>query len=97
MTAAEEILRGETALAIMAFLSWAEMYRGGARVVLDGAISSWVTVGRPADLQIARALDHTRAALGRYLASGAKVPAWLPESIIALLKEHTRKPETKGT
>ena len=86
MSAAESDLRGEVALAIMAFLTWAE-FHGGAGTLLDGSVSRWLTVCRPADPGIARALANTRRALGRYIAHGGQVPEWVPASLAEALKE----------
>ena len=85
MNAAESDLRGEVALAIMAFLTWAE-FHGGAGTLLDGSVSRWLTVCRPADPGIARALTNTRRALARYIARGGRVPAWVPPSLAALIQ-----------
>lgn len=65
--AAAELLAlgGEVALAIMAYLTWAE-FHGGATPLLDGTVDRWLCAGRPYDPQIARALTNTRNALGRY-------------------------------
>jgi hypothetical protein len=85
-TVVESDLRGDVAIAIMAFLSFAEMYRGGARVVLDGAIADWITIGKPADPQISRALLKLRSMLARYVDRGG-VPSWFPPSLLAALGE----------
>jgi hypothetical protein len=55
MTAAESDLRGEVALAILAYLSWAE-YHGGAKSLLDGSVAARLTAGRLDDSGISRAL-----------------------------------------
>jgi hypothetical protein len=81
MNASEEVLRGETALCLMALL-------------IDGTVERFVTVGQ-SDPQVGRAIEHTRAALARYIAGGAKVPAWLPQSIVTLLQE-TKNPQSQA-
>jgi hypothetical protein len=80
MNASEEVLRGETALCLMALL-------------IDGTVERFVTVGQ-SDPQVGRAIEHTRAALARF-AGGAKVPAWLPQSIVTLLQE-TKNPQSQA-
>jgi hypothetical protein len=90
MTAAEEDLRGETALAVMAYLTWAQ-FHGGAAPLLDGTVDRWLCVGRPYDPQIARALTNTRRALARYLERAGHSPEWIPSS---LLEAINAKPET---
>ena len=86
MTTAETDLHGEIALAIMAFLTWAQ-FHGGATRLLDGTVDRWLCAGRPYDPQIARALTNTRAALARYLVRGGRLPEWLPTSLVEALKE----------
>ena len=86
MNAAESDLRGEVALAIMAFLTWAE-FHGGAGTLLDGTVDRWLCAARPYDPQIARALANTRAALARYLARSGRAPEWLPASLAALIED----------
>ena len=90
--AADADLRGEVALAIMAFLTWAT-FHGDAGALLDGSVDRWLTAGQPADPGIARALTNTRRALSRYIGDGGRVPAWVPPSLAALL---TERPTTKG-
>jgi hypothetical protein len=85
MNAAESDLRGEVALAIMAFLTWAQ-FHGGVTPLLDGTVDRWLCAGRPHDPQIARALTNTREALARYLAGGGRVPQWLPASLAMLIQ-----------
>jgi hypothetical protein len=86
MNAAEQDLRGEICLAILAFLAFAE-FHGGAAPLLDGTIDRWLCAGKPADPQIARALRNTRRVLNHYIASGGRIPAWVPASLLAALKE----------
>jgi len=86
MTAFEEDLRGETALCLMALFCWIE-HHGGRTVLIDGTIERFITAGKPHDPQISRAITNTRRALARHLQHGGHAPAWLPESIISLLKE----------
>ena len=93
MTAAEQDLRGEVALAIMAYLTWAE-FHGGATPLLDGTVDRWLCAGRPYDPQVARALTNTRTALARFVGSGGRVPAWLPASLLEALKEPASDGET---
>ena len=86
MNAAESDLRGEVALAIMAYLTWAE-FHGGASPLLDGTVDRWLCAGRPYDPQIARALTNTQRALARYVGHGGRAPEWLPASLLEALKE----------
>ncbi len=41
-------LRGEVALAILAYLAWADGHCD-ARKMLDGSIAAWLTAGKPDD------------------------------------------------
>jgi hypothetical protein len=84
VTAAEQDLRGDTALAVMALLTWAE-FHGGRTVLIDGTIERFITTGGPPDPQVSRALANTRRALSRYLEHGNAAPAWLPHSILTLI------------
>ena len=86
MTAVESDLRGEVALAIMAYLTWAQ-FHGGAAPLLDGTVGRWLCAGRPYDPQIARALTNTQRALARYMGHGGRAPEWLPASLLEALKE----------
>ena len=85
MTAAEQDLHGQVAICLMALLSWAE-FHGGRTALIDDTISRFVCAGRPHDAGIDRAFSHTRIALARYLEHCARPPAWLPPSVLALLK-----------
>jgi hypothetical protein len=91
MTAAEQDLRGEICLSILAFLTFAE-FHGGSAPLIDGTIDKWLCAGRPHDPQIARALTNTRRALAHYLEHGGRTPAWLPASVANLLKEPVLNP-----
>jgi hypothetical protein len=74
-------LRGDTALAILAYLAWSDGH-GDARKMLDGSISAWLTAGRPDDPQIARALGKLRSQIARYVDRGGHVPEWFPKSLL---------------
>jgi hypothetical protein len=97
MSADEQDLRGEVALTLMALMSWAEMFRGGCRMLLDGSVAAWLEAGRPSDPQFARALTNTRRALARYVAHGGQVPVWVPASLLSLLKEQRTDTESAAT
>ena len=84
----ESDLRGEVALAIMAYLAWAEAH-GGTKMLLDGSVSKWLTSGKPDDPGIARALLKLRNLLARFVASGGQVPSWFPPSLATLLQAST--------
>ena len=84
MTAAESDLRGEVALAVMAYLTWAE-FHGGATPLLNGTVDRWLTAGKPDDPQIARALTNTRRALDRYVGHSGRTPEWFPASLLEAL------------
>ena len=86
MNAAESDLRGEVALAILAYLAWAEAH-GGTKLLLDGSVSKWLTTGRPDDPGISRALVKLRSQLARYIDHDGQVPNWLPASLLEALKE----------
>jgi hypothetical protein len=79
-------LRGDTALAIMAMLSWSEAH-GGTKMLLDGSVSKWLTSGKPDDPGIARALVKLRCQLARYVDRGGHVPEWFPASLLKALGE----------
>jgi hypothetical protein len=84
-SATEQDLRGEVALAVMAYLTWAQ-FHGGATPLLDGTVDRWLCAGRPYDSQIARALTNTRTALNRYLSRGGRVPEWIPASLVQAIE-----------
>jgi len=86
MTALEQDLRGEVALAIMAMLAWSEAH-GGTQMLLDGSVSKWLTSGKPDDPGIGRALVKLRSQLGRFVGSGGHVPPWFPASLLKALGE----------
>jgi len=86
MTAAESDLRGDTTLAILAYLAWSDAH-GDARLMLDGSIARWLTSGRPYDPQISRSLAKLRSQLARYIDHGGHVPEWFPASLLEALKE----------
>ena len=86
MNAAEADLRGEVALAIMACLTWAE-FHGGATPLLDGTVDRWLTVGKPDDPGIGRALAKLRSMLARYVGSGGQAPEWFPASLLKAIGE----------
>jgi hypothetical protein len=91
MTAAESDLRGEVALAIMALMTWAE-FHGGLSPLIDGTVERFINAGKP-DAGISRAITNTRRAIARYLEHGRRTPAWLPASVLALLKEPVLNPQ----
>lgn len=80
----ESDLRGETAVCLMALMTWAE-FHGGRTALIDGTIERFVTAGKPADPQITRAITNTRSALARYLERNGTAPAWLPASVLELI------------
>jgi hypothetical protein len=88
--ALESDLRGETCLAVLAFLTWAQ-FHGGATPLLDGTVDRWLGAGRPYDPQIARVLTNTRRALARYLEHAGRSPEWVPASLLEAINE---TPET---
>jgi hypothetical protein len=77
----ESDLRGETALAIMAYLTWSQ-FHGGATPLLDGTVDRWICAGRPADPQIARSLVKLRSMLAYFIDHGGAVPSWFPPSLL---------------
>ena len=93
MTAAESDLRGDTTLAILAYLAWADGHCD-ARKMLDGSISAWLTAGKPDDRQISRSLVKLRSQLARYVGHGGHVPEWFPKSLLEALKEPSSVPTT---
>jgi hypothetical protein len=86
MNAAESDLRGEVALAIMAYLTWAE-FHGGATPLLDGTVDRWLCAGKPDDPGIGRALVKLRSQLARYVDHGGHVPEWFPASLLKAIGE----------
>ena len=88
MNAPEQDLRGETALCLMALLTWGE-FHGGSPALIDGTIARFIAAPGPADPQISRAIANTRSALARHLEHGGHTPTWLPASVLALLQEPT--------
>jgi hypothetical protein len=86
MTAAEQDLRGDTTLAILAYLAWSDAH-SDARKMLDGSIAAWLTAGKPDDPGIGRALVKLRSQLARYVARGGHVPRWFPASLLRALGE----------
>jgi hypothetical protein len=93
MTAAEEILRGEVTLAILAYLAWSDSHCD-ARKMLDGSISAWLTAGRPDDAGINRALAKLRGLLAHHVQHGGHTPEWFPKSLLEALKEPSTVSET---
>lgn len=83
---AESDLRGEVALAIMAYLTWAQ-FHGGETVLLDGTVDRWLCAGKPDDPQISKSLVKLRLMLARYVNRGGHVPEWVPKSLLAALGE----------
>jgi hypothetical protein len=84
MNSAEQDLRGDTALAILAYLAWSDAHCD-ARKMLDGSIAAWLTAGRPDDPGIGRALVKLRSQLARYVDHGGHVPEWFPPSLLKAL------------
>ena len=82
----ESDLRGETALAILAYLAWADGH-SDARRMLNGSIAAWLTAGKPDDPQIARALIKLRSQLARFIDHGGAVPSWFPPSLLEAIGE----------
>jgi hypothetical protein len=86
MNAAESDLRGEVALAILAYLAWSDAHSDASKM-LDGSIAAWLTAGKPDDPGIARALLKLRSMLARYVDRGGRVPEWFPASLLKALGE----------
>jgi hypothetical protein len=86
MTAAESDLRGEVALAILAWLAWSDSHCDASKM-LDGSIASWLTAGKPADPGISRALVKLRSHIARYVDHGGHVPEWIPASLLKAIGE----------
>jgi hypothetical protein len=84
--ALEQDLRGDTALAILAYLAWADSHCD-ARKMLDGSISAWLTAGKPDDPQISRSLVKLRSQLACYVDHGGAVPSWFPSSLLKAIGE----------
>jgi hypothetical protein len=84
--ALESDLRGDTALAILAYLAWSDGHCD-ARKMLDGSIGAWLTAGRPDEPQISRSLAKLRSQLARYVDHGGAVPSWFPASLLKALRE----------
>ena len=82
--ALEQDLRGDTALAILAYLAWSDGH-SDARKMLDGSIAAWLTAGRPDDPQILRSLVKLRGHLARYIDRSGHVPQWFPASLLKAL------------
>ena len=80
----ESDLRGDTTLAILAYLAWSDAHCD-ARKMLDGSIAAWLTSGRPDDPQISRSLVKLRSQLARHVDRGCHVPEWFPKSLLAAL------------
>jgi len=77
----ENDLRGEVALAILAWLAWSDSHCD-ARRMLDGSIAAWLTAGKPDDSQISRSLVKLRSMLARFIDHGGAVPSWFPPSLL---------------
>jgi hypothetical protein len=84
--ALEQDLRGDTALAILAYLAWSDAH-GGTKQLLDGSVAAWLTSGKPDDPQISRSLTKLRTQLARYVAQGGHVPGWFPPKLLEALGE----------
>jgi len=79
--ALEQDLRGETCIAILAYLAWAEAHTDASKM-LDGSIAAWLMAGKPDDPGIGRALVKLRSQLAHYIAHGGHVPEWFPASLL---------------
>jgi len=86
MNSAEQDLRGDTALAIMAYLAWSDSHCD-ARKMLDGSISAWLTAGRPDDPQISRSLVKLRSMLAHFIDRGGAVPTWFPPKLLDAINQ----------
>ena len=84
--ALEQDLRGDTALAILAYLAWSDAH-GGTKQLLDGSVAAWLTSGKPDDPQISRSLVKLRSQLARHVDHGGHVPEWFPASLLKALGE----------
>ena len=82
----ESDLRGDTSLAILAYLAWSDAHCD-ARKMLDGSVAAWLTSGRPDDPQISRSLVKLRSQLARYVDRGGHAPEWFPRSLLKALGE----------
>jgi hypothetical protein len=83
---AEQDLRGDVAVCLMALISWAER-TGGLTPLIDGTVERFLCSGRPCDPGISQAIDRARLSLGKYIANGGNVPSWLPASVLGLLTD----------
>lgn len=87
MTAAlEQVLAGETTLAILVFKTWAES-SGRESQSLGGIVDAWIAEGRPDSSGIARSLSRLRALMERYRTRGGTVPGWFPISLRKVIGE----------
>jgi hypothetical protein len=93
--ALESDLRGDVAVCLMSLFSWVD-FHGGRTALISDTIERFITVGRPADRSITRAIGNARASLCRYLAAGGEQPAWLPQSIVDLLKDPVLAPQAEA-
>jgi hypothetical protein len=82
----EQDLHGEVALAIMAYLTWAQ-FHGGATALLGGTVDRWLCAGRPVDPQISRSLVKLRSMLARFIGNGGAVPSWFPPKLLEAIGE----------
>jgi hypothetical protein len=89
VNAAESDLRSEIALAILAYLAWADGHCD-ARKMLDGSIAAWLTAGKPDDSGIVRSLLKLRSQLARYVDHGGHVPTWVPRKLLEAIGEPWR-------
>jgi hypothetical protein len=102
MSEAEQDLRSDVAVCLMALFSWVE-FHGGRTVLIDDTIARFICAGRPADTGITRAFGNARSSLARYLQHQKAPPSWLPASVLALIntpwcaaeRNHITQPESR--
>ena len=82
----EQDLRGDTCLAILGFLAWADAH-GRVGMVLDGSVAAWLADGKPEDRQLRHACLKLRSQLARYVDRGGHVPEWFPASLLKAIGE----------
>ena len=72
--------RGAVTLCILALRSWGE-YHGGLTPTIAGVVERYLEHNDP-DIGVTRTADKLRALLARY----DSPPAWIPESLVTLLR-----------
>ena len=83
--AAEQDARTTLTCMVLSFDIWAIETLGKSKNSLDRNIEAWLAEGSPPHPMITRTLAKMRRHLGEMGTTNA--PAWLPQSIIDLLKE----------